>query len=90
LPEKTLDSIRRNGIALKGPLTTPVGEGFSSINVSLRTLSDLHAIVRPVISVPGTRSRYENVDIISVCENTEGAYLAADAMVSEDGSRHVR
>jgi isocitrate dehydrogenase (NAD+) len=87
LPEATLDSIRRNGIALKGPLTTPVGKGFRSVNVTLRTTFDLYANVRPVISMPGTRSRYEDVDIITVRENTEGAYLAADAMVSEDGER---
>jgi isocitrate dehydrogenase (NAD+) len=87
LPEKTLDSIRRNKVALKGPLTTPVGKGFSSINVSLRTTFDLYANVRPVLSIPGTKSRYEGVDIITVRENTEGAYLAADAYVSADGSR---
>jgi isocitrate dehydrogenase (NAD+) len=87
LPEATLDSIRRNGIALKGPLTTPVGKGFRSVNVTLRTTFDLYANVRPVISMPGTRARYEDVDIITVRENTEGAYLAADAMVSEDGTR---
>ncbi len=87
LPETTLESIRRNGISLKGPLTTPVGKGFKSVNVSLRIIFELYANVRPVISMPGTRSRYENVDIITVRENTEGAYLAADAMVSEDGSR---
>jgi isocitrate dehydrogenase (NAD+) len=87
LPEKTLDSIRRNKVALKGPLTTPVGKGFSSINVSLRTTFDLYANVRPVLSIAGTKSRYEGVDIITVRENTEGAYLAADAYVSADGSR---
>jgi isocitrate dehydrogenase (NAD+) len=87
LPAKTLDSIRRNKVALKGPLTTPVGKGFSSINVSLRTTFDLYANVRPVLSIPGTKSRYEGVDIITVRENTEGAYLAADAYVSADGSR---
>jgi len=87
LPQATLDSIKRNKIALKGPLTTPVGKGFRSINVSLRTIFELYANVRPVLSIPGTRSRYEGVDIITVRENTEGAYLAADANVSEDGSR---
>jgi isocitrate dehydrogenase (NAD+) len=87
LPEATLSSIRRNGIVLKGPLTTPVGEGFRSLNVALRTTFDLYANVRPVRSIPGTRSRYQDVDIITVRENTEGAYLAADAKVSEDGSR---
>ncbi len=87
LPEGTMESIRRNGVALKGPLTTPIGKGFSSVNVSLRIAFDLYANVRPVVSMPGTRARYENVDIITVRENTEGAYLAADAMVSEDGNR---
>ncbi|MEJ8568439.1 isocitrate dehydrogenase [Elongatibacter sediminis] len=87
LPEPTLESIRKNGIVLKGPLTTPVGKGFRSVNVSLRRTFDLYANVRPVLSIPGTKARYEDVDIITVRENTEGAYLAADAMVAEDGSR---
>lgn len=87
LPEATLDSIRRNRIALKGPLTTPVGKGFSSVNVTLRAVFELYANVRPVISMPGTRARYKDVDIITVRENTEGAYLAVDAMVSADGER---
>jgi isocitrate dehydrogenase (NAD+) len=85
LPGRTLDSIRKNRIALKGPLTTPVGKGFRSINVTLREIFDLYANVRPVLSVPGTRARYENVDIITVRENTEGAYLAADSRISDDG-----
>ena len=86
LPGPTMDSIRRSRVALKGPLTTPVGKGFRSINVTLRERFDLYANVRPVVSMPGTRARYEGVDIITVRENTEGAYLAADARVSEDGS----
>jgi isocitrate dehydrogenase (NAD+) len=85
LPQATLDSIRHNGVVLKGPLTTPVGKGFRSVNVTLRKIFDLYANVRPVLSVPGTRSRFEDIDIITVRENTEGAYLAADAMVSADG-----
>ena len=86
LPEDTLASIRRNRVALKGPLTTPVGKGFRSINVTLRETFDLYANVRPVVSVPGTRARFEDVDIITVRENTEGAYLAADAKTSECGT----
>ncbi|MDX1381786.1 MAG: isocitrate dehydrogenase, partial [Xanthomonadales bacterium] len=85
LPEATLESIRRNALVLKGPLTTPVGKGFRSINVTLRKMFDLYANVRPVLSIPGTQARYEDVDIITVRENTEGAYLAADSKVSEDG-----
>jgi isocitrate dehydrogenase (NAD+) len=86
LPDDTLDSIRHRRVALKGPLTTPVGKGFRSINVTLREIFHLYANVRPVVSIPGTRARYEDVDIITVRENTEGAYLAADSRVSEDGS----
>lgn len=85
IPEETLASIRRNGIVFKGPLTTPVGKGFRSINVTLRKIFDLYANVRPVITIPGTRARFDNVDIITVRENTEGAYLAADSKLSDDG-----
>jgi isocitrate dehydrogenase (NAD+) len=85
LPSETLDSIERNRVLLKGPLTTPVGEGFRSLNVTLRKEFDLYANVRPVISMPGTRSHFGDIDIITVRENTQGAYLAADAKVSEDG-----
>ena len=87
LPQATLDSIEANKVVLKGPLTTPVGGGFRSLNVELRKRFDLYANVRPAISFPGTRSRYDNIDLITVRENTEGAYLAEDAMTSEDGSR---
>lgn len=86
LPAPTLESIRRNRVALKGPLTTPVGKGFRSINVTLRETFDLYANVRPVVSIPGTRAHYEGVDIITVRENTEGAYLAAEAKTSDCGT----
>ena len=72
-----LESIRRTDATLKGPLTTPVGKGFRSINVSLRRTFDLYANVRPVVTMPGTKAHYENIDIITVRENTEGAYLAS-------------
>jgi len=85
LPGATLESIERNRVVLKGPLTTPVGKGFRSLNVALRRAFDLYANVRPVISMPGTRSHFGDVDIITVRENTQGAYLAADAKVSADG-----
>ncbi|MDT8449793.1 MAG: isocitrate dehydrogenase [Wenzhouxiangellaceae bacterium] len=87
LPAATIESIERNGNVLKGPLTTPVGGGFRSLNVELRKRFDLYANVRPAISFPGTRSRYEDIDLITVRENTEGAYLAADAKTEADGSR---
>ncbi|WP_300616810.1 isocitrate dehydrogenase [Dokdonella sp.] len=87
LPQATLDTIAKHRIALKSPLTTPVGEGFSSINVQLRRTFDLYANVRPAISFPNTRSRFpENVDLITVRENTEGAYAGEGQQVSEDGA----
>ena len=85
LPQATLDAIAKHGVALKGPLTTPVGKGFSSINVALRRHFDLYANVRPAISFPGTKARYENIDIITVRENTEGAYLSEGQTLSDDG-----
>ena len=85
LPASTVDAIRRNRIALKSPLTTPVGEGFSSINVELRKRFDLYANVRPAISFPNTKSRYQNIDLITVRENTEGAYIGEGQAVTADG-----
>ena len=86
LPAATMDSIRRNRVALKSPLTTPVGEGFSSINVELRKRFDLYANVRPARSFPNTKSRFPSgVDLITVRENTEGAYSAEGQEVSADG-----
>ena len=90
LPEATMDSIRRNRIALKSPLTTPVGGGFSSINVELRKRFDLYANVRPARSFPNTKTRFPgNVDLITVRENTEGAYIGEGQSVSEDGETAV-
>ena len=87
LPQATLDAIGKHRIALKSPLTTPVGGGFSSINVELRKHFDLYANVRPAISFPNTRSRFpEGVDLITVRENTEGAYIGEGQNVSEDGA----
>ena len=77
IPDKTLDSIKRTRTALKGPLETPVGEGFRSINVALRKTFDLYANVRPAHSiVPG--GRYENLDIVLIRENTEGLYVGIE------------
>ena len=85
VPQRTLDLIEKNRITLKGPLTTPVGEGFTSINVSLRKKFALYANVRPVISFKGTQARYENIDIITVRENTEGMYSGLGQKISDDG-----
>ncbi|MEI6860470.1 MAG: isocitrate dehydrogenase [Shewanella sp.] len=86
LPQRTLDMIEKNKITLKGPLTTPVGEGFTSINVTLRKKFGLYANIRPVVSFQGTQARYENIDIITVRENTEGMYSGLGQSISEDGS----
>lgn len=85
LPAETLKLIEKNKIALKGPLTTPVGGGFRSINVTLRKQFDLYANLRPAVSFPGTKSRYENLDIITVRENTEGMYSGEGQTLSDDG-----
>jgi isocitrate dehydrogenase (NAD+) len=90
LPPATLESIRRNKVALKSPLTTPVGGGFSSINVELRKRFDLYANVRPAKSHPNTRSRFQSgVDLITVRENTVGAYSAEGQELSADGDTAV-
>jgi isocitrate dehydrogenase (NAD+) len=74
LPPAVLDVIRETGVALKGPVTTPIGSGFASVNVRLRKALDLYASVRPVRTLPGVASRYEGVDLVIVRENTEGLY----------------
>lgn len=74
LPERTLEAIRTHGVALKGPCTTPVGEGFTSVNVGLRKKLDLYAAVRPVRSLAGVETRFSGVDIVIFRENTEGLY----------------
>ena len=86
LPQETVDTIAKNKITLKGPLTTPVGEGFTSINVTLRKQFGLYANVRPVKSFVGTKARYDDIDIITIRENTQGMYSGAGQVVSEDGN----
>ena len=78
LPEATLESIRRNGVALKGPITTPIGEGFRSVNVGLRVALDLYAQVRPCKTYRGVRTRYEDVDLAIVRETTEDIYAGIE------------
>ncbi|MGM0567787.1 MAG: isocitrate/isopropylmalate dehydrogenase family protein [Elusimicrobiota bacterium] len=84
LPEKVLDSIRRNKVAIKGPITTPVGEGFRSVNVAIRKKLDLYACVRPCKYYPGVKAPYDNVDIVVVRENTEDLYAGIEL---EKGSK---
>ena len=87
LPDQVLDSIKRTGVALKGPITTPVGGGFRSVNVTLRKTLDLYGQVRPCKSYEGVRSRYENVDLIIVREATEDLYAGIEY---EEGSTHAQ
>src|SRR5512133_2306942 len=86
LPEPTLDSIRRTGVALKGPITTPVGGGFRSVNVGLRKALDLYAQVRPCKTYEGVRTRFDDVDLIIVRENTEDLYAGIEY---EEGTAHA-
>ena len=81
LPEETVESVRRNKVALKGPVTTPVGRGFQSVNVRLRQTLELYANLRPVRSLAGVPGRFENVDLVVVRENTEGLYSGIEHQV---------
>lgn len=90
LPPATVDSIRRTGLALKGPVTTPVGRGFRSVNVGLRLALDLFAGVRPVRSLPGVNSRYEGVDLVIVRENTEDLYVGNERQLPDGSAEAVK
>lgn len=87
LPQSAVRAIERSGLVLKGPVTTPVGQGYRSVNVAMRKQFDLYANVRPTLSLPGTKSRYENLDIITVRENKGGMYSGEGQIVSDDGNR---
>ena len=78
LPDQVLDSIRSNGVAIKGPLTTPIGTGFRSVNVALRKELDLYACLRPCKTYQGVRSRYEDIDLVVVRENHEDLYAGIE------------
>ncbi|CAA9439884.1 MAG: Isocitrate dehydrogenase [NAD] [uncultured Rubrobacteraceae bacterium] len=90
LPESVLESIRRNKVAIKGPLTTPVGAGFRSVNVALRKELDLYANVRPSLSLPGIDTPYENIDLIIFRENTEDLYAGVEHMVGPDAAESIK
>ena len=90
LPEHVLDSIRRNRVALKGPITTPVGEGFRSVNVTLRQTLGLYANLRPARSIKGLETRYEDVDLVIVRENTEDLYAGIEHMVGPDAAESIK
>ena len=89
LPEETLESIRRNGVALKGPITTPIGTGFRSVNVALRHELGLYACLRPCKSYPGVRTRYDSVDVVVVRENTEDLYAGIEYEAGSEAAERV-
>jgi len=78
LPDSVLQSVRKNKVALKGPITTPVGSGFRSVNVALRQALDLYACVRPCKTYPGVPSLYKNIDLVVIRENTEDLYAGIE------------
>jgi isocitrate dehydrogenase (NAD+) len=90
LPEQVLESVRRNKVAIKGPITTPVGSGFRSVNVALRKELDLYACLRPAESLKGVRSRYEDIDLVIVRENTEDLYAGIEHMVGADAAESIK
>ena len=90
LPDAVLDSIRRNKVALKGPITTPVGGGFRSVNVTLRQVLGLYANLRPARSIKGLQTRYDDVDLVIVRENTEDLYAGIEHMVGPDAAESIK
>src|SRR2546428_10380574 len=89
LPDETLESIRENRVALKGPITTPIGTGFRSVNVALRHELGLYACLRPCKTYPGVRSRYDDVDVVIVRENTEDLYAGIEYEAGSPDAEHV-
>ena len=90
LPQRVLDSISKNGVALKGPITTPIGKGFRSVNVALRKELDLYACVRPAKTLPGIKSRYEQVDLVIVRETTEDLYAGIERKIDDDTAESIK
>ena len=90
LPQRVLDSVRKNKIALKSPVTTPIGKGFRSVNVQLRKELDLYANLRPCYNLPNVKTRYENVDIIVVRENTEDLYAGIEKQIDTNTAESIK
>ena len=87
LPEHVLDSVRKNKVAIKGPIPTPIGTGFRSVNVALRKELDLYTCLRPSFSIPGTGARYDDVDLVIVRENTEDLYAGIEFEEGSEGAK---
>ncbi len=90
LPERVLDSVKKNKTALKTPVTTPIGKGFRSVNVQLRKELDLYANLRPCYNIPSVKTKFENVDIVVVRENTEDLYAGLERKVNEETAESIK
>ena len=90
LPQEVLDSVRKNKIALKGPLTTPIGTGFRSVNVALRKELDLYACLRPAKTIKGVKSRFDDIDLVIVRENTEDLYAGIERQIDADTAETIK
>lgn len=90
LPARVIDSIKKNKVALKAPVTTPIGEGFRSVNVTLRKELDLYANLRPCKNLPNVKTRFDNVDVVIVRENTEDLYAGIERRVDEDTAESIK
>ena len=90
LPKRVLDSIRKNKVALKAPVTTPIGKGFRSVNVQLRKDLDLYANLRPCKNLPGVETRFKNVDLVVVRENTEDLYAGVEEQIDKNTAHSIK
>ena len=90
LPQRVLDSIKTNKVALKAPVTTPIGKGFRSVNVQLRKDLDLYANLRPCKNLPGVKTRFENVDLVVVRENTQDLYAGVEEQIDENTAHSIK
>ena len=90
LPQRVIDSIKKNKVALKAPITTPIGKGFRSVNVQLRKELDLYANIRPCKNIPTVKTRFDNVDIVVVRENTEDLYAGIEEQIDENTAHSIK
>ena len=90
IPTYVIDSIKKNKVAIKGPITTPIGKGFKSVNVTLRQNLDLYVNLRPIKSFKGIKSRYENIDLVIVRENTEDLYAGIEHKIGDYGAESIK
>ena len=90
LPDRVIESIKKNKVALKAPVTTPIGKGFRSVNVQLRKALDLYSNLRPCKNLDGIKTRFDNVDLVIVRENTEDLYAGIERQIDEDTAESIK